>query len=57
VYQQKGADQYQTIGKLPTRGGAGTSFWSPDLNRFYVAAPANEKDKEDAAVLVYAPVD
>ena len=55
VYQQKSADQYETVGKIPTRGGAGTSFWSPELNRYYVAAPAN--DKEDAAVLVYAPVD
>src|SRR5258706_5159412 len=57
VYQQKSADQYETIGKIPTRGGAGTSFWSPDLNRYYVAAPANDKDKEDAVVLVYAPAD
>lgn len=55
VYQQKGADQYETIGKIPSRGGAGTSFWSPELNRYYVAAPAN--GKEEAAILVYAPVD
>jgi DNA-binding beta-propeller fold protein YncE len=55
VYQQRDADHYETIGKIPTRGGAGTSFWSPDLNRYYVAAPAN--DKEEAAVLVYAPED
>jgi DNA-binding beta-propeller fold protein YncE len=55
VYQQKDADHYETIGKIPTRGGAGTSFWSPDLNRYYVAAPAN--DKEEAAILVYAPED
>jgi DNA-binding beta-propeller fold protein YncE len=55
VYQQKDADHYATIGKIPTRGGAGTSFWSPDLNRYYVAAPAN--DKEEAAILVYAPED
>ncbi len=54
VYQQKSADQYETIGKIPTRGGAGTSFWSPKLNRYYVAAPAN--GKEEAAILVYAPV-
>lgn len=53
VYQQKSADQYETIGKVQTRGGAGTSFWSPDLDRFYVAAPANEK--EEAAILVYVP--
>jgi hypothetical protein len=55
VYQQKDADRYEVIGKISTRGGAGTSFWSPELNRYYVAAPANEK--EDAAILVYAPVD
>ncbi len=55
VYQRKGPDQYETIGKIPTRGGAGTSFWSPELNRYYVAAPANSK--EDAAILVYAPAD
>jgi hypothetical protein len=55
VYQQKDADHYEIIGKIPTRGGAGTSFWSPELNRYYVAAPAN--DKEEAAILVYAPQD
>jgi len=55
VYQQKDADHYETIGKIPTRGGAGTSFWSPDLNRYYVAAPAS--DKQEAAILVYAPQD
>jgi hypothetical protein len=55
VYQQKGADRSEIIGKVPTRAGAGTSFWSPKLNRYYVAAPAN--DKEDAAILVYEPQD
>ena len=55
VYQQKGADRYETIGKISTRGGAGTSFWSPQLDRYYVAAPAT--DKEEAAILVYAPQD
>ncbi|PYS60714.1 MAG: hypothetical protein DMF76_13135 [Acidobacteria bacterium] len=55
VYQRKDADHYDTIGKIPTRGGAGTSFWSPELDRYYVAAPAT--DNEDAAILVYAPQD
>jgi hypothetical protein len=54
VYQQKDADHYETIGKIPTRSGAGTSFWSPELNRYYVAAPANEK--EEAAILVFEPL-
>ena len=53
VYDQKDADHYELLGKIPTRPGAGTSFWSPELNRYYVAAPAT--DKEDAAVLVYEP--
>jgi WD40 repeat protein len=53
VYQQKDADHYELIGKVPTAPGAGTSFWSPELNRVYVAAPSN--DKEEAAILVFEP--
>lgn len=54
VYQQKSADSYGIAGKIPTRPGAGTSFWSPELNRYYVAAPAN--GQEQAAILVFEPV-
>jgi DNA-binding beta-propeller fold protein YncE len=53
AYQQKDADHYEFIGKVPTRPGAGTSFWAPDFNRLYVAAPAH--DNEEAAILVYEP--
>jgi DNA-binding beta-propeller fold protein YncE len=53
VYQQRDADHYETIGKIPTKSGAGTSFWSPELNRYYVAAPAHDKDQ--AAILVFEP--
>jgi hypothetical protein len=53
VYQQKDADHYEAIGKIPTRSGAGTSFWSPELNRFYIGAPASDKD--EAAILVFEP--
>jgi hypothetical protein len=53
AYQQKDADHYETIGKIPTKSGAGTSFWSPELNRYYVAAPAH--DQEEAAILVFEP--
>jgi DNA-binding beta-propeller fold protein YncE len=53
VYQQKDADHYELLVKLPTRPGAGTSFFSPELNRFYVAAPAH--DSEQAAILVFEP--
>lgn len=53
VYRQKDADYYESVGKIPTRASAGTSFWSPDLDRYFVAAPANGKQR--AAILVYAP--
>ncbi len=53
AYQQKDTDHYETIGKIPTRPGAGTSFWSPELNSYYVAAPAH--GKEEAAILVFEP--
>lgn len=53
TYQQKDADHYELAGKVPTAPGAGTSFWLAELNRLFVAAPAN--DKEEAAILVFEP--
>jgi hypothetical protein len=53
AYRQIDADHYETVGKIPTQPGAGTSFWSPELNRYYVAAPAH--DNEEAAILVFEP--
>lgn len=53
IYQQRDADHYELLGKIPTRPGAGTSFWSPELDRYLVAAPANQQ--EEAAILVYEP--
>jgi DNA-binding beta-propeller fold protein YncE len=53
VYQQQDADHYREIATLATRAGAGTSFWSPELDRYFVAAPAH--DNEDTAILVYQP--
>ena len=53
VYQQRDADHYELLGKVPTASGAGTSIWVPELDRYYVAAPATEKRK--AAVLVFEP--
>jgi hypothetical protein len=53
IYQQQDADHYTQIGKIATRSFAGTSFWCPELNRYYVAAAAN--DKEEAAILVFEP--
>lgn len=53
AYQQRDPNHYETIGKIPTRPGAGTSFWSQELGQYYVAAPAN--DHEEAAILIYEP--
>jgi DNA-binding beta-propeller fold protein YncE len=54
AYAQKDPDHYETIGNIPTKPGAGTSFWSPELNRYFVAAPAH--DNEAAAILVFEPM-
>jgi len=53
VYQQNGSDQYMLAAKVPTTSGAGTSLWVEEFNRFYVAAPANEK--QEAQVLIFEP--
>jgi DNA-binding beta-propeller fold protein YncE len=53
VYQQRDADHYELIAKIPTRANAQTSIWVPQLNRYYVSASGN--DKEDAAILVFEP--
>jgi hypothetical protein len=53
VYQQKDPDHYGLIGKVPSGPGAGTSFWVPQFNRFYVAVPAHER--QEAAILVFEP--
>jgi DNA-binding beta-propeller fold protein YncE len=53
VYQQRDPDHYDLVGKIPTRPGAGTSFWSTDLDLYFVAAPAYQHD--EAAILVFKP--
>jgi DNA-binding beta-propeller fold protein YncE len=55
VYQRDGGDGFSILGKIPTKAGAGTSFWSAELNRLYVAAPAHDAD--EAAILVFEPGD
>jgi hypothetical protein len=55
VYQQRDANHYDAMGEIPTRGAAGTSFWSPELNRYYLAAPKSAE--QDAAILVYESLD
>jgi hypothetical protein len=53
VYQQKDADNYELIAKVPTRPNSQTSIWVPELNRYYVSSSSN--DAQDAAILVFEP--
>jgi DNA-binding beta-propeller fold protein YncE len=53
VYQQKDADNYELIAKVPTRANAGTSIWVPEFNRYFVSAAAH--GGQDAAILVFEP--
>jgi DNA-binding beta-propeller fold protein YncE len=45
VYQQKDANTYEAIAKLPTGSGARNSKFVPEQNRLYVAVPAVENGK------------
>jgi len=53
VIQEKDADHYQSIAKVPTGPGAGTSLFVPELNRLYVVVPAH--DQVNAEVMVFEP--
>jgi hypothetical protein len=53
VYEQKDPDHYETISKVKTRPGSGTSLFAPQLNRFYVASQAI--DCQRAVILVFEP--
>lgn len=48
--QQTAPDTYQTISKLPTAPGARTCFFSPTLDRLYLAVPARGNQKAELRV-------
>ena len=54
VYQQKDNSHYQLIAKVTSASGAGTSLWVPELDRYYVAAPAI--NGRVATILIFAPL-
>jgi hypothetical protein len=39
IIRQTDRDHYETLAKIPTRAGARTSFFSSELNRFFLALP------------------
>jgi DNA-binding beta-propeller fold protein YncE len=51
VVAQKGADQYEVIATIPTKLGAKTARFAPELNKYYVGVPA--KGAQSAQILVY----
>lgn len=53
AYQQSGADHYEELAKTQTRANARTSLWVPQLDRYYVALPADVG--HGAEVTVYQP--
>jgi len=52
--QQVDANRYQTLARFPTGHHAGTSYWMPELNRFFVAIPPYESRK--AEVWAFEPL-
>jgi DNA-binding beta-propeller fold protein YncE len=53
VVRQKDADHYERIERLPTAKGAATSLFSAELDRFFLAVPA--QDATPAELRIYRP--
>ncbi len=53
VFQQRDADHYDSLARIPTRPIARTSLFVPELDRYYVAVP--RKDNQTAEIRVYEP--
>jgi hypothetical protein len=51
VFEQKDADNYRLLAKIPGSFRAKTGIYVPELNRYYLAVPHHEK--QDAEVRVY----
>jgi len=52
--QQLNPDRYETMARFPTGHHAGTSYWMPELNRFFVAVPPDQG--RQAEVWVFEPM-
>lgn len=53
VIQCQDATGYQRVARMPTRSGARTSFFSPELDRLFVAVP--QRGGQDAEIRLYQP--
>jgi len=53
VIDQSSPNKYQRIAKIPTAAGARTSFFSSDLDRYYLAVP--DRNNKNPEIRVYQP--
>jgi hypothetical protein len=53
VVEQSSPDKYLRRAQIPSAAGARTSFFSPDLDRYYLAVP--ERESQKAEIRVYQP--
>jgi hypothetical protein len=53
VFEQKDADHYAELGRINTVKGARTSYFSPDLDRFFLAV--RRQGSQPAAIEVFVP--
>lgn len=54
VFEQRDQDNYEELGRVKTIPGARTGFFSPDLDRLYVAVRKHES--QSAEIRVYVPL-
>ena len=54
VVEQSSPDKFQRIAKVSTAPGARTSFFSPDLDRLYLAVP--DRGSQKAEIRIFEPL-
>jgi hypothetical protein len=55
IFQQKDADHYEPMSKIPTAAGARTALFVPELNRLYLAVPHRGSQKAEIRVYETQP--
>ena len=55
IFQQKDADHYDPVAKIPTAAGARTALFVPELNRLYLAVPHRGSQRAELRVYEAQP--
>jgi hypothetical protein len=53
VFEQKDLDHYAELARIPTVKGARTSYFSPDLDRLFLAI--RRQGSQSAAIQIFVP--